>query len=46
MLNNVLENLQSYTQVKSGEQTFTEMLHQDYNKAKEKAKRIWDILQE
>lgn len=34
VLNNVIENLQSYAKVKSGEQTFTEILYQDFNKAK------------
>lgn len=46
MLTNVLENLQSYTQVKSGEQAFTELIQQDLAKLKEKAKRIWEIIQE
>jgi len=30
----VLENIQAYTQVKSGEQTFTEVVKQDLLKAK------------
>lgn len=36
----VLENLQYYTKVNSGELNFTEMMHQDWAKIKDKAKRI------